>query len=380
MNQKETDHILDKYLNHSANEKERALVESWYETESGKRKLNDEDDFEHLSTELWAATQQRAGLYPKIKTKKLWPYVAAAALILIFLSIGSYVLLNKQSGQQQLAKNQTHDIPPGSNKAILTLANGKKIILNNVQNGKLIQQENIAITKTKDGQIVYQASDKGAATDMAYNTTTTPRGGEYRITLTDGTNVWLNAASSITYPTTFSGKDRLVEITGEVYFEVAHNAAKPFRVKCHGQTVEVLGTHFDINSYDDENVVKTTLLEGSVKVSTGEHVALLRPGQQSQVSIKENMNGLFKGIQNVNADEAVAWKNGLFHFENADVQTVMRLFARWYDVDIIYKGKISERTYSGEIHKNLTVLQALDLLNFANIHFSVEGRKIVVSP
>lgn len=379
MNHKEADQILGKYLNHTASHDERILVDNWYENESGKRKLTDEDDFEHLASELWAATQQRAGLYPKIKTKKLWPYIAAAALMLIFLSIGSYILLNKKSGQQ-LAKIQTHDIPPGGNKAILTLANGKKIILNSVQNGKLIQQENTAITKTQDGQIVYRVSDKGAVTDMAYNTTTTPRGGEYRITLVDGTNVWLNAASSITYPTTFSGKYRLVEITGEVYFEVAHNAAKPFRVKCHGQTVEVLGTHFDINSYDDEKVVKTTLLEGSIKVLTREHTALLLPGQQSQVSIGENMNGLFKGIQNVDTDEAVAWKNGLFYFENADVQTVMRLFARWYDVDIVYRGAISERRYSGEIHRDLTVLQALDLLNFANIHFSVEGRKIVVSP
>jgi transmembrane sensor len=378
MNQKEADQLLSKYLNNTANHEERALVENWYANESRKRKLTDEDNFEHLSSELWVATQQRAGLYPKAKTIKLWPRIVAAASILIFLSIGGYFLLNKQS-DEQLVEIKTHDIAPGSNKAILTLANGKQIILNDAQNGKLVQQGNTAITKTQNGQIVYQSSDKGAASDIAYNTTTTPRGGEYHITLADGTGVWLNAASSITYPTVFSGKDRTVEITGEVYFEVAHNAEKPFRVVSHGQTVQVLGTHFDVNAYDDESTIKTTLLEGSVKITTGDHSDVLRPGQQSQVAIAGNTNGIFKGIQNVDTDEAVAWKNGFFQFEKADIKTIMRQFSRWYDVDVVYQGGINERVFSGSIYKNLSAAKALELLSLANVHFIIDGKKIIVS-
>jgi len=231
--------------------------------------------------------------------------------------------------------------------------------------------------KISNGQLAYHAAGKPVGT--SYNTVTTPAGGQYQVTLPDGSRVWLNAASSITYPTMFNGNDRTVQITGEVYFEVAHDATKPFRVKSNGQTIEVLGTHFNINAYDDENVIKTTLLEGSVKVTTGDHVALLQPGQQSQVATAENPTGIFKGIQNVDTDEAVAWKNGLFRFDKADIKTIMRQFSRWYDVDVVYQGDIKERVFSGSMHRNLSAANALELLSLANVHFTIDRKNIVVS-
>jgi len=375
MDQEEINRLIEKYKNGTATDQERNALNLWYRNTSYSDGIYPDEE---KATETRILSRLLSEINPATKIKR-WKAFAAAASVILGLSVVSYFLLNKQS-DEQLVKIKTHDIAPGSNKAILTLANGKQIILNNAQNGKLVQQGNAAITKTQNGQIVYQSSDKGSASDIAFNTTTTPRGGEYHITLADGTNVWLNAASSITYPTVFSGKDRTVEITGEVYFEVAHNAEKPFRVESRGQTVQVLGTHFDVNAYDDESTIKTTLLEGSVKVSTGDHVALLQPGQQSQVSIAAgNITGIFKGIQSVDTDEAVAWKNGSFQFDKDDIKTVMRQFSRWYDVEVVYQGNIKERAISGSMHRNLSAAKALELLSLANVHFIIDGKKIIVS-
>jgi len=373
MDQEEINRLIEKYKNGTATVQERDALNLWYRNTSYSDGIYPDEE---KATETRILSRLLSEITPATKIKR-WKAYAAASVILC-LSVGSYFLLHKQS-DEQLVKIKTHDIASGSNKAILTLANGKQIILNNARDGKLVQQGNAAITKTQNGQIVYQSSDKGAASDIAYNTTTTLRGGEYHITLADGTNVWLNAASSITYPTTFNGNDRTVQITGEVYFEVAHNAAKPFRVESHGQMVQVLGTHFDVNAYDDESTIKTTLLEGSVKVTTGDHVALLQPGQQSQVSVAENTTGVFKGIQNVDTDEAVAWKNGSFQFDKADIKTVMRQFARWYDVEVIYQGNIKERAISGSMHRDLSAAKALELLSLADVHFIIDGKKIIVS-
>jgi transmembrane sensor len=374
MDQEEINRLIEKYKIGTATDQERDTLNLWYRNTAYSDVIYPDEE---KATETRILSRLLSEITPATKIKR-WKAFTAAASVILGLSVGSYFLLNKQ-GDQQLVEIKTHDIAPGSNKAILTLANGKQIILNNAQDGELVQQGNAAITKSHDGHIIYQASDKGASSDIAYNTTTTPRGGEYHITLADGTGVWLNAASSITYPTVFSGRDRTVEITGEAYFEVAHNAAKPFRVKSNGQTVQVLGTHFDVNAYDDESTIKTTLLEGSVKVTTGEHVALLQPGQQSQVSIAEKTTGVFKGIQNVDTDEAVAWKNGSFQFDKDDIKTVMRQFSRWYDVDVVYQGDIKERAISGSMHRNLSAAKALELLSLANVHFIIDGKKIIVS-
>jgi len=314
--------------------------------------------------------------------KQLFPY-AAAAVLLATIGIGFSRYFLKKTIDKPLAIHKT-DILPGSNKAILTLANGSKIILNDAGNGKIARQQNIVIDKAKNGQLIYDV-DGSFKTDrqpkvaaiVAMNTLTTPRGGQYEVVLPDGTKVWLNAASSLRYPTSFPGNERQVELTGEAYFEVAKNAAQPFFVKTTNQTVEVLGTHFNINSYSDEISTKTTLLEGSITVTntSGMPLVKLKPRQQAI--------GTLKGMKvNTDADteEAMAWKNGKFMFKNTDLPAIMRLLSRWYDVDVEYQGTIAEKHYRGQISRNVPVSQVFEILKTSGVNFTISGRTIIVKP
>ncbi|WP_316834216.1 FecR family protein [Pedobacter nutrimenti] len=314
-----------------------------------------------------------------VRQLTLWPRIAASAAIILLTGAGLFYYKNRPAANQQSSLVK-QDIKPGGNKAYLTLANGKKIALIGAQNGALAKQGAITINKTLDGQLVYTAAATAAQNSelVTYNSIETPRGGEYRLTLADGTKVWLNAASSIKYPVAFAGKERKVEITGNVYFEVEHNAAKPFRVICNGQIVEDLGTHFNINAYSDENAVKTTLLEGSVKISSAGKAKILKPGEQAQL-VGGNIL-----VTQVNVDEVVAWKNGLFDFKDADIETIMRQLSRWYDVDVEYRGKISEALFTGKLYREVNVSQVLDMLSYFKVHFKIENdgvqKKIVVMP
>jgi ferric-dicitrate binding protein FerR (iron transport regulator) len=305
--------------------------------------------------------------------RRTWFRVAAAA-ILVLLATGTYLLLNKSGDKQQVVSQQqpVQDIAPGGNKAVLTLADGSTIILDNAANGTLTKQGNTKILK-QDGQLAYNLLNE-KPTEVLYNTITTPRGGQYQLVLSDGSKVWLNAASSIRFPAAFIGKERKVEITGEAYFEVAKNAAMPFKVNVAGKgEVEVLGTHFNINSYADEATINTTLLEGSVKVSTMDNQSsMLKPGQQAQIS-----NGI-KVVNDVEVNEVIAWKNGLFNFNGLDIENIMRQISRWYDVDISYEGKISKETYSGIVSRNSNVSQVLKIMEEGGVKFSMEGKRMIV--
>jgi len=311
-----------------------------------------------------------------------WKKIVAAASILLFISISGYVLRYKTTPNNPIVDNRPlhNDIAPGGNKAILTLANGKQIVLTGAKNGTIAKQGGITVNKTDDGRVVYASSSTAIQNPklISYNSIETPRGGQYHLTLADGTLVWLNAASSIKYPTAFTGNERRVEITGEAYFEVKHNAAKPFRVVCNGQLVEDLGTHFNINAYSDENAVKTTLLEGSVAVSWAGQNKILKPGEQSQ------LEGGNIRVANVNVDEVIAWKNGLFDFKDANIRTVMRQLARWYNVDVEYQGKIPEILFTGKLHRDVNASQVLDILSYFKVHFKIENggaqKKIIVIP
>jgi len=306
----------------------------------------------------------------------VWRRIGVAASVLIFLSIGGYFILHKKQLKiQPVAKIQQNDVTPGTNGATLTLGNGQKIVLNAKPIGQLALQGNVAISKTNNGQIKYKAIS--GETDLAMiNTVTTQRKEQYHLTLSDGTNVWLNAASSIKYPSAFTGKNRKVEITGEAYFEVAHNKDKPFLVTSNGQTVEVLGTHFNINTYDDEIGIKTTLLEGSVKVSKNGKTAMIKPGQQAVVLDNEQSIE----VKEADTEQAVAWKNGFFDFKDANIQDIMRQLSRWYDVDVRYDGEIPTRDFSGEMERSLNASQVLKLLSYSRIHFRIEGKTIIVTP
>jgi ferric-dicitrate binding protein FerR (iron transport regulator) len=268
---------------------------------------------------------------------------------------------------------------PGGNKAILTLANGRQITLTGARNGTLAVQGAVAINKTADGRIIYNSSNEatsGHAAATTYNTMTTPRGGQYQVVLPDGSKVLLNAASSLTYPTTFNGNERKVELTGEAYFEVAHNASKPFKVSSNGQTVEVLGTHFNINAYKDEPAIKTTLLEGKVKVTanTLNKVHFLEPGQQSV------FNAQTFAVNQVETEGVVAWTNGQFVFEDDNIQYIMRTVSRWYDVDVTYNGTAPDDIFGGSVSRFNNISEVLKTLQLTGkVHFEIEGRKIIVS-
>ncbi|MEO9145512.1 MAG: FecR domain-containing protein [Ginsengibacter sp.] len=303
---------------------------------------------------------------------------AVAASVLLILSVG-YLFLVKQN-KQQIAKIATqekpiHDIAPGGNRATLTLGNGNTINLDSAQNGSLAIQGNTQVVKLNDGQLAYQNENNSSAT-VQYNTITTPRGGQYQLTLADGSQVWLNAASSITFPTSFVGDTREVKITGEAYFEVAHNANMPFHVKVGNITVQVLGTHFNINAYEDEGVIKTTLLEGSVKVSEGKENVMIEPGEQAQI---KNPSDKIIVKKDVDMEEVVAWKNGLFQFDNTNIQDIMRKISRWYDVEVVFEGDIPNTRFNGKIYRNVNASMVFKILEEGGIHIIFKEGKVIVT-
>ncbi len=254
------------------------------------------------------------------------------------------------------------------------MADGSSIILDQAQNGNLATQGNTKILKM-NGMLSYNTS-QNKTTKVLYNTISTPRGGQYQLIFTDGTKVWLNAASSLRFPTNFEGKERKVELSGEAYFEVAKNKAMPFKVKVNKMEVEVLGTHFNINSYEDESTIRTTLLEGSVRINQNKNTGILKPGQQAQT----DQFGAIKIINDADLEEAIAWKEEKFQFGRADIHEVMRQVARWYDVNIEYKGTVSSH-FGGTISRNANLSQVLDMLHLTGkVKFEVKDRKIIVMP
>lgn len=308
---------------------------------------------------------------------------AAAAAVLIFLSGAGIYLLRKHKAEKELVRTERfvppviHDIPPGGNKATLTLVDGSTITLDSLQNVDLTRQGNAKIVKLKSGGLAYQAATGGklqTTGEAAYNIISTPPGGQYQLVLADGSKVWLNAASTLRFPTTFTGKERSVEITGEAYFEIKKNAEMPFRVKVRDAVVDVLGTSFNVMAYNNENAIKTTLLEGAVKIIKGNKSALLQPGQQAALNVTTSSIN----VREADVEEAVAWKNGLFQFDSDDIGTIMRQLGRWYDVETAYEGKIPDWHFTGSIGRNIPLSQVLKMLEVNDFHFRIEGKKIIV--
>lgn len=372
MQPQDIEDLIERYNRGMTTPAENALVESWYlKYKHGDPYLSQEQLEEDQKESLDSLLNEIQGRTKRIKLSR-W---AIAASILFFMAAGGYFFSINNNSRRQIAavKPQKQDVAPGGNKAILTLGDGSTIVLNSAKIGKLARQGNIIIKKAADGQISYNdVSGSRTSKNEVYNIAATPQGGQYQFILADGTKVWLNASSSIKYPVVFSEKERRIELTGEAYFEVAHNAQKPFKVISNGQTVEVLGTHFNINAYNDEQAVKTTLLEGSVKVSAGKVNHIIKPGQQARFD-----HGLID-VMNVDPDEVVAWKNGFFFFEDNNIQEVMRQLSRWYSVEIKYEGQLPSRRFSGEISRNVNLSQILDILSFKQIHYKIDGKTIIV--
>jgi ferric-dicitrate binding protein FerR (iron transport regulator) len=340
-----------------------------------------EADIVHAETSTFripAKIEPSAKPSRRIPMARRWWAVAA-----VFLGgvTALWLLLRPAPAKQVVADRQSlqHDRAPGGNVAKLILSDGSTITLDSAQNGILTQQGNTNITKLNDGRLVYKTLDEKPVAALL-NTLSTPRGGQYRLVLPDGSEVWLNASSSITYPTAFTGGERKVSISGEAYFEIRSNASMPFRVFVHAptgeQTVEVLGTHFDVKAYNDETSVTTTLLEGSVRLTSKGVATLLQPGQQGQL----RTDGLIHLEPHADTEAAIAWKNGLFHFEQTDIRDVMRQIARWYDVEIVFEGKVPEERFDGEIPRNSNLTEVFKILQLSNVHFKVEDRKVTVTP
>ncbi len=306
----------------------------------------------------------------------------AAALLIFFSAAMLYLKLRPVTpAYNGLAKVKPAVILPGSNKAYLTMSNGTVITLNGARNGKLLAQSGTQVNKVKDGLLEYNGQKSGnpaaAADENAYNTMNVPRGGQYQLILSDGTKVWLNSASSLKYPVSFNGRERIVELTGEAYFEVVKNDAQPFKVRVNGITVQDLGTHFNVMGYSDEKEVKTTLLEGAVKLVNNGHEAFLKPGEQGMLNSQHN--GF--NVRDVDVDDVVAWKNGFFAFNNEDIQTIMRRISRWYDVDVVFPAQFKRKNFGGTISRFKDVDEVLNALELTgSIHFKIEGRRITVMP
>lgn len=365
--------LIKKYLEGKCNEQEKAIVESWHIQDLIQSDIEpSEQRIAHTYTKGKQAIL--AHIQSERSVRKLWPRIVAAASILFFFGVGTFFLLTKHVNSASTA-NYLSDIAPGGNRAILTLGNGRQINLTVAKNGTLAQRGTISINKTADGNITYQSgSGKANISELEYNTMSTPVGGQYHLILGDGTGVWLNAASSIKYPTVFPGAERKVEVTGEVYFQVAHNAAKPFRVVSNQQVIEVLGTHFNINAYADEASIKTTLLEGSVKVSNNNSSIIIKPGQQAVFQ-----NGHLSLNPVANLDEAVAWKNGYFQFKDEKIASVMRKLSRWYKINLQYQGQASEEGFNGTISRSKNISQVLKMLERTEaVHFKIDGRRVTV--
>ncbi|MCF6405150.1 FecR domain-containing protein [Chitinophaga filiformis] len=297
-------------------------------------------------------------------------YWWAAAAIFLLLASGTWFLMSR-SQRQESAVAIVYDKAPGTDKALLTLADGRIVALDSIGKGQVVQG-NTSI-RQQGGLLRYSAG----AHAVGFNTLSTPRGGQFRVVLPDGTAVWLNAATSLRYPTAFDGNERVVTLRGEAYFEVAKNA-KPFRVQIDERTaVEVLGTHFNIHAYSDENQVSTTLLEGKVVMTKSDALlrrVVLNPGQQA-VADKEQL--LLS--KQVNIDQVMAWKNGMFNFEGMDLPSVLRQLARWYDVEIVYEGKIPTRKFGGEMQRDLSLQQVLRILERMDVKCRIEnGNRLIV--
>jgi len=385
--------LIIRHLRGELSEQEQADLNAWLEVSATNRTYFDElVNEETIPAKLVMFNKlDKAAIWnkalkgineaePHPKVYQLSRYVSVAAVLLL-LSAVAILWFNKSPEAPSFVPPVVHSgkVAPGGNKAYLTLADGKTISLTDANNGQLAEQAGISIQKTGDGQLVYRMAKRNEEAVGKINTVTTPKGGQYQIVLPDGSKVWLNAASTLSFPTSFASmKNRFVELKGEAYFEVAKDRTKPFIVKSNEQKVEVLGTHFNINAYVDEENTKTTLLEGSVRVSGsgifGDN-ALLKPNQQSVLT------GNTIKVLPVDPESAIDWKNGYFSFNKEDLPTIMRKISRWYDVEIVYQGNYTGNDFTGVVSRNKDVSEVLNLLELTGlVHFKTEGRRIVVMP
>jgi transmembrane sensor len=378
--------LYEKYMSGQCTADEKKLLDT-YRDEMTLAEEGWDDDLvkeEDVRTRIWQRLNDHRKIVqlPSRKVAKYrWLQVAAVFVAVLFAGIFFIQRKkNHETGTVKLTNKEQKTILPGGNKAYLTLANGSRIVLDDAQTGKLATRPGVTVSKTGNGMLVYHFTNSNnntaAATTPEFNTITTPRGGQYQVVLEDGTRVWLNAASSIKFPQAFTGVTREVELTGEAYFEVAKNKAKPFIVQANGTKVQVFGTHFNINAYGDNNNVTTTLLEGSVRMSSGSSAVMLAPGQQGDAAT----NGASIKVSPADIQQTMAWKNGLFIFHDLNITEVMKQVGRWYDVDVEYRDdEVKNNEFGGTISKYKNINELLDVMVLTrSIHYKIEGRRVII--
>jgi len=382
--------LLEKYARGAASAEETATVAAWLQTvtpEEFDRVLQQCDvpaafkayppvppgfaqALENRLDEADAGYPRRGNIFP---IKRL----VAAASIAVLLAATIYWL--RQPGPEQAAVAEKQATPrmfgPGGNKAVLTLGDGSTIVLDSAQNGVLASQGSTRVIKQANGQLAYRLPAAGSGNEAVYNTIATPAGGQYQVVLPDGSKVWLNAASSLRFPSQFTGRERSVTLTGEGYFEIAHKDEQPFRVQVNNAVIEVLGTHFNVNAYRDEHEVRTTLLQGAVKMSQGAASLQLTPGQQARL----HRDGAMKLVKQADTEQAIAWKNGYFQFDKVDLPALMRQIARWYDLEVVYEGPVKDFEFVGKIARTAYLADVLKALESSGVRFRMEGNRLIVT-
>jgi len=387
--------FMEIIANSSSKAEREELINECFDTLPETYALNDEDADRIFKEIIGKPVRRLNTRFQNRNTFIRWASLAAA-VALIFITITIVMFrndrpVNKINQVVEIVKPinkplYKNDIQPGGHKAILTLADGTKITLDDASQGTLTKQGNTTVIKLDDGRLAYNPQHVTKITSKAvlYNTLSTPRGGQYCVTLPDGTIVWLNASSSLHFPTAFTGNERKVEVVGEAYFEVAKNAEMPFYVKAGNSEIKVLGTHFNITAYADDKAIKTTLLEGSVEVSLVNTVVsesdrktiTLQPGQQAQLDRNNTWN-----VIDADLEEAVAWKNGFFIFNNENIESIMLKISRWYDLKVVYEVSSESKNFTGHISRSQNVSEVLSMLELTeSLHFKIDGKTITIVP
>lgn len=370
-------HLIHKYRSGTLTETEELAFFSWYaEVASGEfhRILQAAGQVDYVPASPAFLSSLEVRLQHKEAVVRKMPILrraAAAAAIILLGTTAWYVFKQDRRPLPPIVAAKVNDVQPGKNGAVLTLANGQVIALDSTGNGVIANQNGTTVT-LNNGSLRYNA-DKAAA--VSYNMIRTPNARQFQLQLPDGTTVWLNAGSSLKYPTAFTGKERIVTITGEAFFDVAKDAEHPFVVEVANQVkIQVLGTRFNINAYTDEKQIKATLVQGSIRVNKDAAAVVLQPGQQAQVNDGITVN------RHINTAQVTAWKDGVFNFDDLGVEEVMRQLARWYDIEVVYEKGIPNNRFYGEIGRNLSLAQVLEGLKLSGVHFKIDGKQLIVLP
>jgi len=378
--------LAEKWLAGNITPEEQAIFDKWYDAQPEQIptvEASSREEFRELMLrQIKSERSNKKNKRSSLVIKRSWLAATIAACILI--AFGLFRYLGRQNEKMDSSIRIAQMVQPGGNKALLTLSNGHTISLDEAQKGLLFSEGSVTVSKSESDLLIYKPNGQITEAARSYNTLSTPRGGKFSIVLPDGTKVWLNASSSIRYPTVFTGGERKVTLTGEAYFEVVHNERMPFSVQIGKVTVADLGTHFVINGYENEPQLKVSLLEGAVKVIAGKTLnsKVLQPGQQAQL----DQNGLIKVVNNADIQGEIAWKNGLFNFSGSDLKSIMRQLERWYNIQVEYPPNLPEYHFGGQTYMNVSLSEVLKVLELNGIHFKIEQTnnnqpvKITVEP